>query len=198
MANWRQEMANEFDRFTQRLSDFINWEIYQFGQRLTLLKGTSQTNRDIGTQAREASQAMVERVDKVEGQIMTVRSTLKTEAYRAVGYKSQELKTEILSEVNQRLTALETCLMHQMNEDRQTMANRLKEINDLVAAVREGQQKTWGAIERISKDLQELIQKDASAEEEDEADEDLAPGTTNWDTVESALAATSSMGTPWP
>ena len=96
---------------------------------------------------------MVERVDKVEGQIMTVRSTLKTEAYLAVDYKSQQLKAEILSKVNQRLMALETHLMHQMNEDRQTMANRLQEINDLVAAVRDSQQKTWGAIERISKDL---------------------------------------------
>ena len=74
-------------------------------------------------------------MDKVEGQIMTVRSTLKTEAYLTVGYKSQELKTEILSEVNQRLTALETRLTHQMNEDRQTMATRLQEINDLIAAV---------------------------------------------------------------
>ena len=38
-------------------------------------------------------------------------------------YKSQELKTEILSEVNQRLTALEMRLTHRMNEDRQTMAS---------------------------------------------------------------------------
>ena len=75
-----------------------------------LLEGTSQTSQDIGTQAREVSQAMVERVDKVEGQITTIRSTLKTEAYLATDYKSQELKTEILSEVNQRLTALETRL----------------------------------------------------------------------------------------
>ena len=73
-------MADEFDRFTQRLSDFINREIQQFGQRLMLLEGTSQTSQDIGTQACEGSQAMVERVDKVEGQIMTIRSTLKTEA----------------------------------------------------------------------------------------------------------------------
>ena len=50
----------------------------------------------------------MERVDKVEGQIMTIRSTLKKEAYLAADYKSQELKTEILSEVNQRLMALET------------------------------------------------------------------------------------------
>ena len=44
---------------------------------------------------------MVERVDKVEGQMMTVRSTLKTEAYLVVDYKSQQQKTEILGEVNQ-------------------------------------------------------------------------------------------------
>ena len=115
---------------------------------------------------------MVERVDKVEGQIMTVRSTLKTEAYLAADYKSksQELKTEILSEVNQRLTALEMRLTHQMNEDRQHGNSPEKEINDLVAAVRDGQQKTWGAIERISKDLQELIQKDAGTDGEDEED----------------------------
>ena len=31
MANCQQEMADEFDRFTQRLSYFINREIHQFG-----------------------------------------------------------------------------------------------------------------------------------------------------------------------
>ena len=55
---------------------------------------------------------MVERVDKVEGQMVTIRSTLKTEAYLVMDYKSQELKTEILREVNQRLMALETRLTH--------------------------------------------------------------------------------------
>ena len=75
------------------------------------------------------------------------------------------------------------------------MANRLQEINDLVAAVREGQQKTWGAIERINKDLQELIQKDVGTNGEDETD--LAPVATNWDILESAPVVTSSIGTPW-
>ena len=115
VANCQWEMVDEFDRFTQRLSDFINQEIHQFRQRLMLLKGTSQTSQNIGTQTRAVSQVMVERVDKVEGQIMTIRSTLKTEAYLVVHYKSQELKTEILSEVNQRLTALETRLMHRVS-----------------------------------------------------------------------------------
>ena len=51
------------------------------------------------------------------------------------------------------MTALETRLMHHINEDRQTTATHLQEINDLVMAVRDGQQKMWGAIKRISKDL---------------------------------------------
>ena len=94
------------------LSDFINREIQQFTQRLTLLEGTSQTSQDIGTQAREVLQAMVERVDKVEGQFMIICSTLKKEAYLVVDYKIQELKTNISSEVNQKMTALETRLLH--------------------------------------------------------------------------------------
>ena len=85
-------------------------------------------------------------------------------------------------------------MTHRMNEDRQTMANRLQEINDLVVGVRDGQQKTWGAIERISKDLQELIQKDASTDGEDE--EDPIPATTNLDIAESALALRDSTSTP--
>ena len=50
---------------------------------------------------------------------MTIRSTLKKEAYLAEDYRIQELKTDILSEVNQKMTALETRLVHRMNEDRQ-------------------------------------------------------------------------------
>ena len=138
---------------------------------------------------------MVERVDKVEGQIMTVRSTLKTEAYLAADYKSQQLKTDIMGEVNQKLIALEMRLMHQMNEDRQTMANRLQEINDLVAAVQESQHKTWEAIERINKDLQELIQKEAGTDGEEETDP--APAATNWYILESPPDGTSSIGTTW-
>ena len=37
-----------------------------------------------------------------------------------VEYRAKELKTEILAEVDQKMTALETGLMHRMNEDRQT------------------------------------------------------------------------------
>ena len=37
----QQVLANEYDQFVQKLSDFVNQEFSQFGQRLTLLEGTS-------------------------------------------------------------------------------------------------------------------------------------------------------------
>ena len=60
---------------------------------------------------------MVERVDKVEGQMMSIHSILKKEAYLVVAYRSDELKTKILAEVDQRMIAFETRLIHCMNED---------------------------------------------------------------------------------
>ena len=53
----------------------------------------------------------------------------------------------------------------------------------------------WGAIERISKDLQELIQRDAGTDGEDEVDP--APTTINLDVAELVLAKIVSTGTPW-
>ena len=133
VARNQQVMANEYDQFVQKLSDFVNQEFSQFGQRLTLLEGTSQKIQDNGTQACEVSQTMVERVNKVEEQTTSIRSNLKTEAYLIVGYKNTELKTEILTKVDRKMTALETYLMHCMNEDRQTTTTHLQEINDLGA-----------------------------------------------------------------
>ena len=78
----------------------------------------------------------------MDEQMMSIRSTLKKKAHLVVEDKAKELKTEILTEVDQKMTTLETHLMHRMNKDRQTTI-RLQEINDLVAAVREGQQKMW-------------------------------------------------------
>ena len=44
----QQIMANEYDQFVQKLSDFVNQEFRQFGQRLTLLEGNAQKIQDIG------------------------------------------------------------------------------------------------------------------------------------------------------
>ena len=64
-----------------------------------------------------------------------IRSAQKTEAYLAVDYRSKELKKDILNEMDQKMTALETRLTHQMNEDQQTIAIHLQEINELVMTV---------------------------------------------------------------
>ena len=53
VAKNQQVMANEYDQFVPKLSDFVNQEFSQFRQRLTLLEGTSQKIQDIGTQAHE-------------------------------------------------------------------------------------------------------------------------------------------------
>ena len=53
----------------------------------------------------------------------------------------------------------------------------------------------WGAIERISKDLQELIQRDIGIDGEDVTDPALA--TINLNAVESALARIVSIDPPW-
>ena len=48
---------------------------------------------------------------------MSIRSTLKKEAYLVVEYRANQLKTKIFAEVGQKMAALETRLMHHMNED---------------------------------------------------------------------------------
>ena len=153
MARNQQIMANEYDQFVQKLSDFVNQEFRKFGQRLTLLEGNAQKIQDIGAQAREVPQAMTERVDKVEGQMMLMQSLVKTEAYQAANYRSAELEKKILREVDQKVMALETRLIQRMNEDRQITAIRLQEIKDAVTTVQDGQQKMCGAIEQMRKDL---------------------------------------------
>ena len=45
----------EYDQFVQKLSNFVNQEFSQFGQRLTMLERISQKIQDIGTQARQVS-----------------------------------------------------------------------------------------------------------------------------------------------
>ena len=53
----------------------------------------------------------------------------------------------------------------------------------------------WGAIEKMSKDLQELIQKDAGTD--GEGDQDPMPVTTNLDTYETAPVGMGSIGIPF-
>ena len=140
------------------------------------------------TQVRRIAQAMTEQMDKVEYQMESIRSGQKEEAEAAVGHGISELKTQILQEIDKEITTLETKLMVKMNEDRQTTATRLQGIKDSVAVVQESQQRMWGTIERVSNDLQDLVQKDAGTKGEKD-DTNQVPVTTNLNEEEPAPGA---------
>ena len=75
LAKIQNEMETEYNNFVQRLSDFVNQEIAQFGHRLMLIEGTSQNIQNTGTQVRGIAEAMLDRVEKVEQSMESVRSS---------------------------------------------------------------------------------------------------------------------------
>ena len=83
----------------------------------------------------------------------SVCSDQKEEADRAVVYVIFGLKNEIMPKVDKEVAALEVRAEVKMNEARHTTATRLHEIEDSVVGVQESQQKMWGAVERMSKQL---------------------------------------------
>ena len=72
------------------------------------------------------------------------------------------VKEQILVEVNKKIAVLEAKLESKMNETHQTTATTLQGINEIVAALRDSQQKMWRVIECMSNELQELIPGDAT------------------------------------
>ena len=78
-----------------------------------------------------------------------------------------------------------------VNEVRQETSSTLEQLKETVVAVRESQERMWRAIDRMSKDVQELVQKDAGTEE----DEDTEPTPA---VEEPALAGTSAIAQPTP
>ena len=104
-------MEDEFNQFIEKVSDFVNQEISQFRQRLTLLEGSSQQIQSTEAQVREIAQAMIEKVDKVEHLLESTRLYQKEETKTIVGQWIFELKMQILQKVDKDMTELETKLM---------------------------------------------------------------------------------------
>ena len=78
-----------------------------------------------------------------------------------------------------------------VNEVRQETSSTLEQLKETIAAVHESQERMWRAIDGMSKDVQELVQKDAGTEE----DEDTEPTPV---VEELALAGTSAIAHPTP
>ena len=81
-----------------------------------------------------------------------------------------------------------------INEVQQDTTSLLEELKTTVATVHESQEKMGQAMERMSNELQELVQRDAGIEGEEEIDPLLV--TTNWDENLPAPIAKSLMELP--
>ena len=82
-----------------------------------------------------------------------------------------ELRTEFKAALDRKAVSLETYVESRVNEVRRETSSTLQQLKETVAAVCESQERMWRAIDGMSKDVQELVQKDAGTEE----DEDTEP-----------------------
>ena len=64
--------------------------------------------------------------------------------------------------------SLETYVESRVNEVHRETSSTLEQLKETVAAVHESQERIWQAIEGMSKDVQELVQKEAGTEEDDD------------------------------
>ena len=98
--------------------------------------------------------------------------------------------------INQKAVSLEAHVEAKVNEVHQDSTSLLEELKTIVAAVRESQEKMGQAMERMSNELQELVQKDVGIDGEEETDP--LPVRTDWDENLPAPSATSSWEQPLP
>ena len=75
-----------------------------------------------------------------------------------------ELRTEIRATLGKKAVSLEMYVESRVNEVRQETSSTLEQLKETVVAIRESQERMWRAIDGMSKDVQELVQKDAGTE----------------------------------
>ena len=129
-------------------------------------------------------------------QVISIRPDLKEQIDRAVLEAKTKLRTELAAMINQKVVLLEMRMEAKINEVRQGTTSLLEELKTTVAAGRESQEKMGQTFERMSNKVQELVQKDAGIEDEEETDP--WPARTNWDENLPAPSATSSWDQPLP
>ena len=92
--------------------------------------------------------------------------------------------------INRKVVSLETRMEAKVNEVRRDTTSLLEKLKTMVAVVRESQEKIGQALERMTNEVQELVQRDAGTNGEEETDP--WPARTNWDEDLPAPSATSS------
>ena len=119
----------------------------------------------------EFAQATSQRIDRVQNQVTSIRSDLQQQIDRAVQEVETELRTEFRAAFDKKAVSLETYVETRVNEVCQSIASTLEQLKETVVAVRESQERMWRAIDGMSTEVQELVQRDVGIEDE----EDIEP-----------------------
>ena len=81
-----------------------------------------------------------------------------------------DLRTEFRAALDKKAISLETYVETRVNEVRQDTNSTLEQLKETIAAVHESQERMWRAIDGMSKDIQELVQRDTGIDEEDDTE----------------------------
>ena len=98
-------------------------------------------------------------MDRAQEEVTSIRSDLKEQINRAVQETKTELRTEFVAMLNRKVVPLEARVEAKANEIRQDTASTLEELKSTMVAVRESQERMWWAIDGMSKEVQELVQR---------------------------------------
>ena len=190
LATTQETWESEYNKFISELTNFVNKEIDDFRHSIVVMSDSLNDLRIFNTHNRESVQATSQWMESIQNQVTSIRSDFKEQIDRAVLEAKTELRTELAAMINRKVVSLETHMEAKINEVRQGTTSLLEELKTTVAAVRKSQEKIGQALERMSNKVQELVQKDAGTEDEEETDP--WPARTNWDEDLPAPSATSS------
>ena len=109
-------------------------------------------------------------MDNIQPQVTSIRLDLEERIDRVVHLMKTELRSEFQPPLNEKVVSLEAYMEMQKNSIRQDTTSTLEQLKEMVAAVHESQEKMWRAIDGMSKEIQDLVQRDAGIEGEEETE----------------------------
>ena len=158
----------ESNKFIAELSNFVKKEINDFRRSIMVMSESLRDLRIFNTHNRESVQATSQWMERVQNQVTSIRSDLKEQIERAIFEVKTELRIESKAALDRKAMSLEMYVESRVNEVRQETSSTLDQLKETAAAVRESQERMWQAIDRKSKDLQELVQRDAGTKDEED------------------------------
>ena len=168
----RQELWDtEYNKFIAERTTFLNKEINDSRHSIVVMSDSIRELRISNTHYHESTPATSQRMDKVQNQVTSTHSDLKEQINQAVQKVKTKLRTEFKAALDKKVVSLETFVESRVNEVCQDTNSTLEQLKEIVAAMRESQERMWRAIDGMSQDVQELVQRDVGTK----ADEDREP-----------------------